>query len=169
MTRREQIIIGAALAAAVYAALDFLVLSAPNPARDPALLSRQKNASEFAARAMGKIKRIMVKDQKSNFAQWQSRIESGWQNDPFIVNPKPGSMETVSGEIASKPRTAPAFAFSGYMQMEKKSFAVINGTEYTTGETIEPFGFLVTKILPDKVVLKKKSKYHTIYLKDGSS
>lgn len=161
MTRREQIIIGVALAAAVYGALDFLVLSAPDPAKYPALLARQKNASEFAARTMAKIQHIIVQDQKSNFSQWQSRIESGWENDPFIVNPGTGSGETVS-----KSQTAPALEFSGYMQVGKKLFAVISGTEYTTGETIEPFGFLVTKILPDKVVLKKQSKYHTIYLKE---
>ena len=148
------------LAAIFYGLLDFGVLSR-RESGDSGFAKNSQIAEEFSASAMAKISRIEIQNRKGNYQAWTSRIESDWEQDPFIRYNLPKTNKK-SQQISSDP----GLVFSGYLLVGDKGFAVINGMEYKVGETIEPQGYLVKKITTAKVILQLESEQIVLYLKE---
>lgn len=161
MSKREKIILLLTLAAVLYWALDFMVLSRKNSGSNPGFGETSQQVKNFSAGAMAKISRIDIQAKESNWQAWTSRIESPWDQDPFLSHTR---QETKKKVRQLSP--GDGLIFSGYMLVGDKAFAVINGMEYKRGETIEPQGFVVKKITSAKVVLQRKSEHIVLYLKE---
>jgi hypothetical protein len=50
------------------------------------------------------------------------------------------------------------FVYSGYLEVNQRRLAVINGMEYVVGEQLESGGYIVKSIDPEKVILEDVSK-----------
>jgi len=147
------------LGVVIYGLLDFLVLSREKGGPD--LGEKSRVAQDFSAGAMAQISRIEIQNKKSNYQAWTSRIESDWEQDPFIRYDRPKAKKK-----ARQTSSDSELVFSGYMLVGDKGFAVINGMEYKVGETILPQGYLVKKITTAKVMLQRESEHIVLYLKE---
>lgn len=89
-----------------------------------------------------------------------SRAEAEWTRDPFYEKKAfrdwKMSKETKGGiDSASEP----GFIYSGYLKLDKKEMAIINGVEYKAGNNLEIEGYVLEAISPDRVVIvNKKSR-----------
>ena len=48
--------------------------------------------------------------------------------------------------------------YTGFLEMGDKRLAIINGTEYETGEKLEPGGFVIQSIRPNQVVISPEDR-----------
>jgi hypothetical protein len=164
MKKREKIILILTLIVVVYGALDFFILSKKGNLQgsEQLLELANKTTAEFATNSMARILKIDIQSKKNDLETVISKIESDWGHDPFVqpikvdpFAPKPPPPIPVSG-----------FAYSGYMKVEDSLFAVINGVEYKTGETIPVYDYTVIKITHQKVILQRGTEQVVIYLKE---
>ena len=77
------------------------------------------------------------------------RAETDWGNSPFWERESyrvfAGNQEGVAGGVK--------FVYSGYVDMEQKKIAIINGVEYQTGEALEVEGYELKSVMPESVLL----------------
>ncbi len=91
------------------------------------------------------------------------RAEANWAKDPFY-NKKISLVDAAyKGRRTSyaMPKEAPLY-YSGYIEMGKKRFAIINGMEYQTGEELEQGGYIVGDIYGNKVVIEIKGTHEKL-------
>jgi hypothetical protein len=60
--------------------------------------------------------------------------------------------------------TRTGFIYTGYLELGKTKLAVINGLEYSVGESLDPNGLYVKSISPHHVVIGKVDGLETIQL-----
>ena len=91
------------------------------------------------------------------------RAKDPWGMDPFLKDESMLKAEAVQEQVeASVPQVN--FFYSGYMQMDNKQLAIINGMEYSIGEVLEPGGYTVLSISPTQVVLRVEGTDQTMTL-----
>ena len=93
-------------------------------------------------------------------------ISAKWTKDPLLSTRRDNKYFTASSEI---PEILKGITYSGYLQMGRRHLAIINGTEYETGEELEKEGFTVGKIYPNRViiVLRGGEVKHSIPLEEA--
>jgi hypothetical protein len=89
------------------------------------------------------------------------RAEAEWASDPFLGKKLSSAVETAGGAAGGQPGI---FAYSGYLEAGRKKLAIINGMEYQVGEQLEPGGYVVLSIDPEKVILEDIGKHGQITL-----
>lgn len=146
MTNREKIILGVAALALGFGAIELLM---PRTKSDPFQQSpNTENVTAFIAKMADATKTLGA----DTTAMVIRKAEGAWNQDPFADIPRPPA--PVAEEKQKKAdRTLPNLAYSGYIEVGSKRLAIINGQEYTTGETLEPGGFTIKSILPTRVTL----------------
>jgi len=164
MNKREKIILTLTFAVAVYGLIDFLILSPKNKntKKESFVADSQKITKNFVDHTMAKILKIELQIKQSDWQSLVSKIESDWEHDPFVQPLKP----ETQAEKPFSPSPVSHLQYSGYMSVGKLLFAVINGMEYKIGDIINEYGYQVTKITPQKVVLQKNSERTVIFLKE---
>lgn len=143
MSKRERMILGSAAAAVIWGVCALL----PSPAKGsqpPAANARMTAVKEFIAGLGALIKENSPPD-KIEYAI--RAAEADWGGDPF---------SETHGEAAAIPgeKSAEGFDYSGYLEMNNRRLAVIDGVEYEAGDVIEGDGFKVKNILPHMVVVE---------------
>ncbi len=91
------------------------------------------------------------------------QAEKVWPQDPFLQ---------VGTRLTSEPFKASAevtvqtvqISYTGFLQTSDALIAIINGTEYETGDQLKETGYYVKKILPAKIVLGIENNPDTITL-----
>lgn len=163
MKKREKILLMLTLLAVVYGLVNFFILPEKKNTRQSrgSAADTNKITADFAMDSMADISTIKAQGGKNHWQALISKIESKWENDPFVLSLDPDALDEASS-LASFPR----FIYSGYMNVGKISFAVINGKEYKIGETIDEYEYQVIKITPGKVVLQKDTDQAVIFLKE---
>ena len=77
------------------------------------------------------------------------RAETDWGNSPFWERESyrvfAGNKESSAGGVK--------FVYSGYVDMEQKKIAIINGVEYQTGEALETEGYELKSVMPESVLI----------------
>jgi len=97
---------------------------------------------------------------KTGFSKKQAYIldkaQAAWKQDPFvqIQSKKIESEEDVGKSAVLKSDVR----YSGFLQMGGKRLAIINGMEYEAGDKLEPGGFIIRSILPNRVVIVPPGK-----------
>lgn len=164
MNKREKILLLLALMFVLYSLIYFFVL--PKKEDSQQIMNLTKNASEttekFALDSMTELSRIEAQGNKLHWQILMSKIESSWENDPFVLPMEP----ETSADVSSSPSSFDRFLYSGYLNVGKISFAVINGKEYKIGETIDEYEYTIIKITPRKVILQKDTDQAVIFLKE---
>ena len=169
MNKREKIIIFLAVSALLYGIFDYFVFSSLKNSSDEAIQSETtKNNLAVLTTLDGKLAslQIMAKNQNKD-SYLISMIESEWKNDPFLKLTKaPEKFVDKSMESAATIDVL-ELNYSGFIQYDKRIFAVINGMEYVAGEYIKDTEYQIVRITSNKIVLTiDKNRQTVLFLKE---
>lgn len=146
MNRREKIIVGLMLAAAVGATIDYLLTSSTASEVDgrssanadiPAAISTA--SIEMTTLQLNPVRREMLEN-----------LDYPWRSDLLIQR------ETASenGDSDSGELTTPAF--TAFFKINGKPLAIINGRDYAEGDWLDGDAFQIGKISPTQAQLKPR-------------
>jgi len=145
MSKREKILIGLVLLAAVYGIYAWF-LSSPQQAATLNDDNEQKALNAFIIKVVQKTTTGLSKNQ----AYVLQKAEAKWKRDPLIqIEPKTPEEE----EDRQQPVLTSKMIYSGFLRMGDKRLAIINGMEYETGDILEPGGFVIRSISSSRVVI----------------
>jgi len=151
--KRQGIILSVMALVILYGIYNLIVASKVKPAEPDANLSAadlQSFISQTTATIGGKM--------PSAFDMYvASRAGSMWESNPFYrKGGAEDSSRSRSKEIA--PRQS-LFVYSGYIETGSRKVAVINDTEYVSGDPLaDKEGFFVKKISPSSVVIEDRKE-----------
>jgi len=169
MSNREKIIVGLMLFTVVYGiyALFFEGKGKDSTTPIAAISATQQleNLNAFITKVAESSRAGLSKEDKYII----SRAESAWKQDPLTTVEL---TDIPEDEIKRQKQVVPVagpqlnVAYTGFMQMGDKKFAIINGLEYTAGDELEQGGFVVRSITPSQVVIVStgRSKNKFIFL-----
>jgi hypothetical protein len=152
LEKRQMIILGLTAIVILYAAVDFLMPQKRETAVDVKQQTEELN-SFITTLAAG-----MGKDAAKNPHQLIfSRADKEWTKDPFLDEKSYKSW--VQRKVPIKEGTAAPkieFFYTGYLEVDRKRIAIINGTEYTEGEALDMKGFLLKTVTPTKIIIENR-------------
>lgn len=152
MTTREKIMVGMAVLALGYGAIE-LFLPRPQPAAAPTQSQLLEGLNTFISR-IADATRTVASEANAELAR---KAEAPWTQNPFLKIAKPVAEappppSPARGEKAPE-RPKPSLRYTGFIDMGERRLAIINGLEYEAGDQVEPGDFRIKSILPTKVVL----------------
>lgn len=162
MNRREQIILGATLAAALYGVYEFV---------GPSLLGGPDSAVEQAGFDLAKIQEItsvLEKDKELHDVIAINLKQAGepWRPDAFhhrrfvVDSDKPVD---IKKDQEAQPLDPGKFSYSGYLLMGDEAIAIINGIDYKQGEFLDDYRIEI--ILPEMTTLSSGGQTFLLPLK----
>ena len=84
------------------------------------------------------------------------KAQAAWKQDPLVQIRNKISRDE---EEENKPPVLNSeLLYTGFLEMGDKRLAIINGTEYETGEKLEPGGFVIQSIRPNQVVISPEDR-----------
>lgn len=109
----------------------------------------QNTLNAFVVQVAEKTKTGLSKTQ----AYILQKAQIDWKRDPLVrIEPRKSlKKDRAANLLKSK------IKYTGFLQMGDTRLAIINGLEYETGDTLEPGGYVVRKILPRHVVIGLRS------------
>ncbi len=122
------------------------------------LLSSSKGGGEETPRAGDPGPRDLVRRVAEDLEQAEPGSQetyllrlaaAGWQGDPFWVRPEEPPREEPVAEEDPGP-----LEYTGYLEVNQRRMAIINGVEYEVGEELEQGGAVLKSITPSEVVLE---------------
>lgn len=150
LEKRQIIILGLTAMVILYAAVDFLWPKKRDTAAD---LQRQtEELNSFITTLTAGVGKDASKTLSPLIF---SRMEREWTRDPFLDETSHKSWVQV--KVPVKQETAAPkieFVFSGYLEVDKKKIAIINGAEYAEGEALDAKGFVLKSVSPTQVVIE---------------
>ena len=99
------------------------------------------------------------------------RAETAWRKDLFWARhekepPEPDKIDQRMEAVDLIPEKTQegqiTFTYSGYLELGSKKIAIIDGMEYEIGEELEPGGYTVRRIFPNRVVIEVKGERQLI-------
>ena len=158
MKKSEKIIIGLTVAAALYGGVDYLI-GHRGPAQPPA----QAGGVEIAA-VRGQLTAIMRDPDDRDAARLAQIMDRHWSEGIFFDKPA----AALEGAEADRRQAAmdqfsdlaAALSYSGYLEMNNRRIAIINGLDYREGEEVN--GFTIEKIAKDHVQVSRQGFLFTI-------
>jgi hypothetical protein len=164
MSKREKIIVSLMVATVL---LGGYLYSLPGTTDNQRAVEMQLDASttEFVHKVIQKFK------QDTTLAVELFAIRSAerkWEKDPFLDSHAQLSDTPRRRVFEKTPATDDArlnLVYAGYVEVGSQRLAIINGMEYTTGETIDDQGYYVRRIQPHRVEIGKRNAPDVILLK----
>ena len=150
MSKREKIIVGLMVAAALYGGYTFL-FSGSTGGKKKSYGQTQVAINAFVADL---AKRVQGADTTATDTEILEKSSAEWQKDPFLVVKKSGASEDEAAkepEIIDRGELTGSFKYSGYMEMGKSKLAIINGREYEEGDQLAVQGAALKKISAGEV------------------
>ncbi|MFP4672313.1 MAG: hypothetical protein ACOCY5_04020 [Desulfohalobiaceae bacterium] len=154
MARREKILVILMALALLYGALELFIL----PGRTPG--PEQQEPEAEAEQAQELVQSLSQNVEDSSLSQAQTRVlhsaNRKWDRNPFYVYPESDFdaselvQETSEEELGT-------IHYTGYLEMGQKRMAIINGSEYQTGDRLEQSNALLLGITPEHVLLRAPS------------
>jgi type II secretory pathway component PulC len=152
LEKRQIIILGLTAIVILYAVVDFLM---PNRRDTSAYMQQQ---TEDLNSFITTLTAGMGKDTSKNLRPLIfSRAEREWTRDPFLDETSYKSWVQVKVPIkeeAAAPKIE--FVYAGYLEVDRKRIAIINGVEYTEGEALDIKGFVLKSVSPTRVVIENR-------------
>ncbi len=151
MSKREKIILAGVVVALLYAG--YTLFSSPSHKTGPVATDAElAGMKTLSAQISDEVNKGSLTETERYVLQ---RAEAEWPTDPFL-----GKKLSAVPDRAKTPEEGQLteFIYSGYLEVNQKRLAVINGMEYMVGEQLESGGYLVKSIDPAQVVLKDMSK-----------
>ncbi len=162
MTRREQIIIGLAVLAGLYGAVEYGIrplLSPPTAASKSGLDTEL--VKSLAETALGSDERRAIVRQvlADRSAHWRQEMFYPAPWDPERAGRRPNP-----GDVLGPPEGT--YTYSGYLKMDEEKIAIINGMDYKQGETLD--NYRIEAILPDRVLLSRGEERYAIPMEEAT-
>jgi hypothetical protein len=87
-----------------------------------------------------------------------SRAEKEWTQDPFLDSKAYKSWTQVKATAKDAGVAAPKieFVYAGYLEVDRKRMAIINGIEYREGEALDIKGYVLKSVSPSNVVIENR-------------
>jgi hypothetical protein len=160
MGKRETIILGVTAVVILYAAFDYLMPKKKIPGIDAA----QKTAE--LKTFVTDLTAGLGKDSSKNLGTLIfSRAEKEWAQDPFLDGKSYKSWTQVKVVTAKEAEAAAPkveFVYSGYLELNRKRMAIINGMEYSEGDGLDTKGYVLKSVSPSSVVIENRGIGATI-------
>jgi hypothetical protein len=158
LTKQQIIILSVMVVAVLYAAYDFFIA----PRTKSAVIDIGEKSMELEA-FINNITASMPKGSLSAAdAYIVNRAEAQWTKDPFYDRKlfrewvKLKEPARAGGDGKSQKMS---FIYSGYLKINNKTVAIVNGIEYESGDPLEIEGYVLKNIYQGKVVIiNKKSR-----------
>jgi len=155
MTKREKIIVGLMLLTVVYGIYTVFFEGKGSSVEPAAAVSSTKeleNLNAFITKVAETSKAGLSEPDKYII----ERAETEWKQDPLInveLTNRPESEINKSKEVTKVSIPDLKVSYTGFMQMGDRTFAIINGLEYSAGDQLEQGGYMVRSITPSQVVI----------------
>ena len=163
LTTRQIIILGVMLLAVLYGAYDIFFAGSKKPAAtDTAKASLDVNA------VITDITAVMTKETQSPVdVHLIKRAEANWPRDPFFERKGYRELTAADKPVQASGAAAAAlpntqFNYTGYLDVGHKKMAIVNGSEYATGDSLDIGGYLLNGIYQDRIVIYNKETRRTI-------
>jgi len=152
LEKRQMIILGLTAIVILYAAVDFLMPKKRDTTAD--MQQQTEDLNSFITT----LTAGMGKDTSKNLRPLIfSRAEKEWTRDPFLDETSYKSWTQAKVPIkegAATPKIE--FVYTGYIEVDKKRIAIINGAEYMEGEALDTKGFVLKNVSPTRVVIENR-------------
>jgi hypothetical protein len=155
MTTREKIIVGVMLLTVGYGAIE-LLLPRAKTAKLPLTAKSSDGLNAFITKVAAAVKGE-TSDAGDLIIQ---RAENAWKQDPFLEIRKPEAQAAMR-PVKEPVRPPPNMVYSGFIEVGSKRLAIINGMEYEPGERLDPGGFTIQSVLPNKVIMSSSKAEST--------
>ena len=151
MGKRQMIILGVMAIVILYAAFAYLAPQKKIPGVDTA----QKTA-ELKTFVTGLTAGLGKDSSKNPGTLIFSRAEREWTQDPFLDSKAYKSWSQVKVTAKEADAQKIEFVYSGYLEVDRKRMAIINGMEYTEGEGLDTKGYVLKSVSPSSVVIENR-------------
>ena len=98
------------------------------------------------------------------------RAEAGWARDPFYERKtyKDWAVTKEPAQAGGASTQKTQFNYTGYVALDNKQIAIINGIEYGVGDALDAEGYILKEIHPAKVTIfnKESRRFFDIPLQD---
>ena len=91
------------------------------------------------------------------------QAEKVWPQDPFLQSGMRLTSEPFEAKAEVKIQTI-QIAYTGFLQTPDALIAIVNGTEYETGDQLNESVYYVKRILPEKIILGIENNPDTMTL-----
>jgi len=151
LNRQRVIILSVMTLVLMFAAYDFFIA----PRSKAEIVDIGKKTSELEAFLTDITSKLPKGSLPAADAYVLSRAEAAWVHDPFYEKKsfreweKRKEQARAGGGISRKV----GFSYSGYLKVDNKNLAIINGVEYEAGEPLETKGYVLKSIYPAKVII----------------
>jgi hypothetical protein len=153
MSRREKVLVTLMGLAVGCGVVGYLLPAACVSARERAPLASRDEAVEFAVASQARLGEVTCGPQMRHA---ESQLSTTWTNNPFT----PLEAELVPASA----RRSQVGTFSGFVSMEGRHYAVLNGRAYGVGARVGTTGYDVVSITPQQVVLRIDDGSETVTL-----
>jgi hypothetical protein len=143
ISKREKIIILVAILVVLYGGYAFFTSNSFDSDK-PAPVTEKTTSIDFD-KIENNVKAVL-EEKTDLYAVTRIGNEELWLKDPFY-----------KGTTSVRKTDTFDFAYTGYLELENRRFAVINGLDYKVGEELEAGSYFVEKITPSSVVIRDKS------------
>ena len=97
---------------------------------------------------------VMTKDSLSDIDSYVvENMTVKWTKDPLLNTQKDIKFDNSGSRLADANGEQLGINYTGFLQMGNKSMAIINGLEYESGDTLQPEGYTVGAIYPNRVII----------------
>lgn len=162
MTTREKIIVGIMCLTIAYGAYDLLGSRRKQKSISPDTIPNKiGDLKSFVSDVTGKLAGEKVTQE---YQYMIKQAGAQWTKDPFIHSSRPLKKRLLPLNVSQKPvkPSAPDFDYTGFMQLETTRLAIVNGMEYSEGETLPGKMYYIKSISPQRVIIGKVDSKETI-------
>jgi hypothetical protein len=155
---RQKIILAVMAVVVLYGAVDFMM-----PKKKAVGIDPRRQAEELSA-FVTSLSAGMGKDAAKNIGPLIfSRAEKAWTQDPFLDERSFRTWVQIKKPLKEGvPAPKIDFIYTGYLEMDHKRIAIINGMEYREGEPLDIKGFVLKSVSPGRVMIENQTTGATI-------
>ena len=157
LDKRQMIILGVMGIVVVYAAFDFLAPKKKSSAPDMA-----QNTAELSTFVTDLTAGLGQDTTKNLNALIFSRAEKEWTQDPFLDAKSYRAWSTAKAPVKVTGAPKSEFVYSGYLGTGRKRMAIINGIEYSEGESLDVKGYVLKSVSPTGVIIENRGTGATV-------
>ena len=152
MSKREKIILAVVLVALLYAAYTFYPVPSSSQRTNVVAEKELDGVRALSTQLSDELKKDTLTDNERYILE---RATAEWSTDPFLEKKLSSALMPTRGAAGAQSNE---FVYSGYLEVNQRRLAVINGMEYVVGEQLESGGYIVKSIDPEKVTLEDIGK-----------
>ena len=159
MVNREKIILLAMIVVIAFGGYTYFFNSGEDTTTDKSKQSLSE-LKEFVVNAATNLSNETISSADKYIIDQAEKV---WPQDPFLQAGTHLTSEPFKASAEVKVQTV-QISYTGFLQTSDALIAIVNNSEYETGDQLNETGYYVKKILPNKIVLGIEDNPDTIIL-----